>query len=435
MKRKILGVAALVASAALALSGCGSSTSGEDQSSTESGGTSDSSAEPITIRFSYDQGVGEPTQKLVDAFNASQDEVKVETAVLPQDANVVHDDFVNKLASGDTSVDVMAVDVVFVAEFASAGWLADLGEYFDDQYLGDFLPGPVEGAKYEGTLRALPWFSNASVMFYRQDVLDQLGVEVPSTYQGWQDLADQAKGVSDVEYLASFQASKSEAMVTNWLEFIWNSGGEVFGKDGSFDFPSSSNVTGTETMLNWVQNYAPAGVTTYAEPESEQVFLDGKSLTLRDWSGFWSVGNREGSKVADKIGATVLPVAEEGDTPYSALGGLDLVINDAIDDEHKAAAVKFLEYMTSFDTQKEFTLIAAQPPVIEAVYTDEDVLAEIPFYAQFYDVIKNGRSRPSFPQYAKLSDAIQRNVHDILSGNVEVEQGLNDLQAQAEELK
>lgn len=87
--------------------------------------------EPITINFSFDQGVGEPTQQIVDAYNESQDAVRVETVILPQDANTVHDDFVNKLASGDTSVDVMGLDVTYVSEFGSAGWLADLTDLVD----------------------------------------------------------------------------------------------------------------------------------------------------------------------------------------------------------------------------------------------------------------------------------------------------------------
>lgn len=49
----------------------------------------------VTISFSFDQGVGEATQKMVDAYNESQDKVEVQTVILPQDANTVHDDFVN----------------------------------------------------------------------------------------------------------------------------------------------------------------------------------------------------------------------------------------------------------------------------------------------------------------------------------------------------
>ena len=130
---------------------------------------------PVTITFSFDQGVGEPTQKIVDAYNESQDKVQVETVILPQDANTVHDDFVNKLASGDTSVDVMGLDVTYISEFGSAGWLADLTDLVDPSVTEGMLTGPVEGATIDGKLVAMPWFTNSSVLFYRSDVLEELG--------------------------------------------------------------------------------------------------------------------------------------------------------------------------------------------------------------------------------------------------------------------
>jgi len=388
-----------------------------------------------TIRFSFDQGVGAVTQQIVDSFNRSQDEVFVETVILPQDANVVHDDFVNKLASRDISIDVMALDVVYVAEFAAAGWLEDLGAYFDKAKQAEYLAGTIEGATYQGKLVAFPWFTNASVLFYRTDVMSQIGAAVPSTYEGWMSLAGRAKGVGEVEYLASFQAARSEALVCNWVEFIWNNGGDILNNSGTPVINSANNIAATKIMLDMAKNYAPAGVTTYTEPESEQVFLDGKALFLRGWSGFWSQANREGSKVAGKVAATVLPIGPSGSGSHSCLGGLDLVINRYISPAQKAAAVKFLNYMSSYNTQKQFTLIAAQPPVLKAVYQDADILRQIPFYKDFYDIIATGKSRPMSPQYAKLSDAIQRNVHQALTGTATVENALNSLQNEAANLR
>ena len=90
--------------------------------------------------------------------------------------------------------------------------------------------------------------------------------------------------------------------------------------------------------------------------------------------------------------------------------------------------------MISFDTQKEMTIISSQPPVVKDVYTDEEILEEIPFYADFYDIIMTGKSRPSSPQYAQVSDAIQRNIHQALTGEVSVEDALNTLQSEIEDL-
>ena len=61
-------------------------------------------------------------------------------------------------------------------------------------------------------------------------------------------------------------------------------------------------------------------------------------------------------------------------------------------------------------------------------------MEEIPFYADFYDIIMTGKSRPMSPQYAKVSDAIQRNIHQALTGEAEVEDALNTLQSEIEEL-
>lgn len=389
---------------------------------------------PVTITFSFDQGVGEPTQKIVDAYNESQDKVQVETVILPQDANTVHDDFVNKLASGDTSVDVMGLDVTYISEFGSAGWLADLTDLVDPSVTEGMLTGPVEGATIDGKLVAMPWFTNSSVLFYRSDVLEELGAEVPTTWEGWMELADKAVGINGVEYGADFQAAQSEALVCNWVEYVWSNGGDILDKDGNPVVNSENNIEATEIMKKLVDEYAPEGVTTYAETESEQVFKEGKCLFIRDWSGFWSSGQDEGSKVTGKIAATKLPVGPSGTESHTCLGGLDLVINNNIDDQHKEAAADFISYMASPETQKEMTLISSQPPVVESVYTDAEILEAIPFYEEFVDIIATGKSRPLSPKYAKVSDAIQRNIHEALVGETEVKDAIEALQGELEEL-
>ena len=145
-------------------------------------------------------------------------------------------------------------------------------------------------------------------------------------------------------------------------------------------------------------------------------------------------GQDEGSKVTGKIGATTLPVGPSGEESHTCLGGLDLVINNNVDDAHKEAAADFISYMASADTQKEMTLISSQPPVVKSVYEDADILEAIPFYSDFADIIATGKSRPQTPKYAKVSDAIQRNVHQALTGEMEVKDALDTLQGELEEL-
>lgn len=390
----------------------------------------------ITITFAFDEGVGTPTEEAIAAFNESQDEIFVQSYHLPQDANNLHDDFVNKLVSQDTSIDVMALDVVYIAEFAAAGWVEALDDLYTEEELGAYLDGTVEGAKYDGTLYAAPWFTNASALFYRTDVLEELGVtEVPTTYQGWIDVFEQLGEDSGIDYAFCYQGSQSEAMVCNWVEFLASFGASVLDENGTPVCNTPEAIAATQLMSDFIGTYAPEGTTTYAETEAQQVFQEGKALTCRTWSGTWNTfNNPEESDVAGNVGMTVLPVNEEGDTAHSCLGGLDLAINTYISDEQKAAAKTFVKWLTSEEEEKAFCLSSSQPPTVKAVYTDADVLEAIPFYTDFYSIIENGKGRPSSPDYSVLSDAIQRNVHTALTGESSVEDALNALQEEAEAL-
>lgn len=424
-------VLSLAACGNTAASSTGTSSTGEAASS---GGTE--ASEPITLTFAFDEGVGEATQAAIEDFNASQDQIVVESYRLPQDANNLHDDFVNKMVAEDTSVDVMALDVTYVSEFAAAGWIEPMTDMFTQEELDALLSGTVEGATYDGTLYAAPWFTNASALFYRTDVLEELGItEVPTTYDGWIEVFEQLPEDSSIEYAFSYQGGQSESMVCNWVEFLWSFGGDVLDAEGNPVANSAENIAATQLMKDYIGTYAAEGTTTYSETESQQIFQEGKSLTCRTWSGTWNTFNdAEQSNVAGNVGMTVLPVQNEGDTAHSCLGGLDLVINTYISDEQKEAAKTFVKWLVSEEAEKTFTLRSAQPPTVKAVYSDAEVLEQIPFYADFFSIIENGKSRPISPMYAEVSDAIQRNVHSALTGEVAVEDALNTLQGELEAL-
>lgn len=389
--------------------------------------------EKITLTFAFDEGVGAPTEEAIAAFNESQDKIVVQSYHLPQDANNLHDDFVNKMISEDTSIDVMALDVVYVAEFASAGWAEDLTDLYTEEELSAYLDGTVASAKYNDTLYAAPWFTNASALFYRTDVLEELGIEeVPTTYDGWIEVYNQLGEDSGIDYAFCYQGAQSEAMVCNWVEFLASTGASVLDDAGNPVCNSEEAILATQIMADYIGTYAPEGTTTYAETEAQQVFQEGKSLTCRTWSGTWNTfNNPEESDVAGKVGMTLLPVYKEGEASHSCMGGLDLTINPFISDEQKAAAKEFVKWLTSEEEEKAFCLSSSQPPTVKAVYSDADVLEAIPFYTDFYSIIENGKGRPVSPSYAELSDAIQRNVHAALTGEKSVEDALNALQDEA----
>jgi hypothetical protein len=74
------------------------------------------------------------------------------------------------------------------AQYAASGWAEPLNQFFDSEaammaYLEDFLPGPIEANLIDGTLYALPAFTDAQFLYYRADLLDKYGFEPPTTWE------------------------------------------------------------------------------------------------------------------------------------------------------------------------------------------------------------------------------------------------------------
>ena len=110
------------------------------------------------------------------------------------------------------------------------------------------------------------------------------------------ELADKAKGVNGVEYGADFQAAQSESLVCNWVEYVWGNGGDILDENGTPVVNSENNVEATEIMKKLLDNYAPSGITTYSRQKVNRYLKKVNVSFIRDWSGFWSSGQDEGSK-------------------------------------------------------------------------------------------------------------------------------------------
>ena len=67
--------------------------------------------------------------------------------------------------------------MIWPAQFAVNGWILDLTDRFKDS--GSFLQGPVEAATYDGKLWAVPWYTDAGLLYYRKDLLEKSGYSGP----------------------------------------------------------------------------------------------------------------------------------------------------------------------------------------------------------------------------------------------------------------
>src|SRR5690606_11859781 len=136
-----------------------------------------------------------------------------------------------RLTGNDRSLDVMALDVVWTAEFAEAGWALPLSEDPAGQAEADAtantLPGPLETAKWQGQLYAAPVTTNTQLLWYRPDL-------TPAPPATWDDMVAEATrlhAAGEPSWIA-VQAKQYEGLVVWFNTLLASAGGRVLSDDG-----------------------------------------------------------------------------------------------------------------------------------------------------------------------------------------------------------
>jgi multiple sugar transport system substrate-binding protein len=367
--------------------------------------------------------------QLVKNFNASGQGFTVRLVEMPEAAGVQRDSYVTYLVSRDPTIDVYSLDIVWPAEFAAAGWLIPLDERFPPEARSAFLPGPVTACTWNGHIYAVPWFTDAGLLYYRRDLV----AAPPMT---WRDLVLQAITVRRDRDIAGFvyQGQQYEGLVCNFLEYLWSAGGDLFDRNGRPALNTKAARDALTMMYNMIHRsqIVPRAVLGYQEDDSRQVFTSGNAVFLRNWPYVWAIGqDKTKSKVAGKTGIAPLP-HWPGFRSASTLGGWNLGISKY--SRHPNEAWRFIRYMTDAQVQKLYAIKGGRLPTLRSVYADPDVLAASPHYRTLYPIFINARPRPSSPIYPRISDLLQVELHRCLTGQKTVDAALQDAQAKLEDL-
>jgi multiple sugar transport system substrate-binding protein len=428
-RRRLLQLGGLGAGAVAfgGLAGCGQGSGG-------GGGGGEGSGRPqinfVTAKFESTTSM----QQFVDAYNQSQSDYSVVVRELPppSSSTEVHQQLVQQLGSS-SGVDVFTQDVIWIAEFASAGWAMKLDEEFSEADRSAFFPGLVEACTYDGSFTAVPFYQDAGQLYYRSDLLDAAGLEVPKT---WDDLTSAARALmgKGARLGFSWQAKQAEILVCNLVEFVASAGGSILGPDGrTVMIAEPEAVEAVQYMYDTMNSLgiSPKDVLSWDEEPSRQPFTGGEAAFLRQWSYVWGVSQDPSqSKVVGKVGVAPLP-AFAGGQSAACLGGYQLGVAEA--SKNKDGALDFVRWMTSEDTQLAYAEQFGSAPALQAAYDNPKLKETQPAMVQLKSTFQGGTPRPVTPKYPQVSLALQSGISGALnSGNVEG--SLGDLKTQIEDI-
>ncbi len=378
--------------------------------------------------------------RLIKRFNRENGSgITVRYREMPSDTGQYFDQLRTQFQAGGGDIDVIGGDVIWPAQFAANGWIVDLSDRFPESEQKKFLDGPIEANTYEGKIYGVPWFTDAGMLYYRRDLLEESGFsEAPKTWDELKEMALKVKQDSGTRDGFVFQGADYEGGVVNGLEYIWTHGGDVLDPDDPtrviIDSPRS--VAGLTTERSMIEDgVAPEAVTTYKEDESHGAFLRGDAVFMRNWPYVYAlVGNPAESRIEPgQVGISELPVGGEGQRSYSCLGGWNFFINAASD--RQDAAWEFIRWMTAPEQLKTNALQGSRLPPRRSLYEDREVLEKVPVARLGKEaIIQNSRPRPVSPYYSDMSLRMAEQFSASLKGEVSPEEAVGTLQRELQRL-
>jgi multiple sugar transport system substrate-binding protein len=406
------GVAAGAVALGPALAGCGQPTTAS--SGTGSAGTSE-------VVFACTKLPGSVSlQAWVDGYNNSQSKYHVTVRELPPPGSntEVHQQIVQSLSRKDGSIDVFSEDIIWISEFANAGWTMKLDGKLDPASLTDSFPGVVSGCTFKGSLSAVPWFVDAGQLYYRTDLITK--DKVPTQWDQLADLASSLQASGKVDYGFLWQAKQAEILVCDLVEYVASAGGSILGDDSvTVHIADEPAVNAVQFMYDLINKYkvTPKDVLSWDEEPSRRPFTSGQAAMLRQWSYVYGVSQtKDQSSVVGKVGVAPLP-AFAGGKSAACLGGFQLGVSES--SKNKDGALDFLAWTMSPETQIGFAKTFGNAPIRSSVYEDATFKEQQPAMTALKAVFEGGTPRPVTPKYPQVSLALQSSVSKALnSGDI-----------------
>jgi len=333
----------------------------------------------------------------------------IEVQLLPNDASAQREQLVRRLAANDSGIDLMSLDPPFTAEFATAGFLADIPEEAESEFSDGVLQGAIDHATWEDELVAAPFWANTQLLWYRKSVAQQAGLnmEQPVT---WDQIIQAA---AETDTTVGVQADRYEGYAV-WINaLIAGAGGTIVenaeeGKDATITVDSDAGREAARVIQTLSESPAAvSGMSTSQETESLAAFSRENGGFLVNWPYIYADPGTEG--IRDDIGWTRYPRTVEGEESRPPLGGINLGIGAF--SEHKEEALDAVRCITSEENQKAYMLQAGNPAAREAVYDDPEVREAYPMADVIRESIDAAAPRTPTPYWSDVSAALQRSFH------------------------
>ena len=207
-------------------------------------------------------GKGMDGTNFVEKFEAENPGIKLNLQVVSW-TDV--DTEVSPRISNNNAPDILNIDVF--ANYAAEGLLLPVKDYCPEELFNDFFPSFIAQSVIDDTVWAVPDLASARALYVNTDILEEVGIEIPTT---WAELEDACQAILDFYdgeiYPWGIDMTTDEGQAA-FSYYVWNNDGGFVDADGNVALNSDKNVEAIEYAIGLVNkgytNPNPATQTRY----------------------------------------------------------------------------------------------------------------------------------------------------------------------------
>lgn len=402
------------------LTGCGSS---------DNGNASADGTTTLEVWAMGDEGLR--LGDMVDAFEAEHPDIELNVTAIPWDQ--AYDNLVTANAA-QSGPDVIQLGSTWVTAFGHVGGLLDLTEYFDSEDFPNinkdsFFEGALESSTYDGTLYAVPWYVETRVLYYRSDLLSEVGFdEAPQTQEELKEVATRLVelngeghfgldlGIADSQMLHLFANQNGEQMVdaetrtANFSDPVLIEAMEFYAsffEEGLAAKPGQADMDITQAFAEGIRPMFISG------PWMINILQDAidQGITTDEYE--WNIAT--------------LPAGSVDNTSF--LGGASLAVTSYSD--HVEEALTFIDFMSDPEVQVKWHEMANTLPAVISSW-DDPALAENETLQVFGEQLENAKGPTMLVEHQEIENLVITALEQIVVGGADVTETFNRLNDEAQ---
>lgn len=357
-----------------------------------------------------------------------------------------YDKLTTTFIAGSDDYDAAYIMSDWPPAWVKAGALKDLDTFINDpkvvspDFKMEVFEPSIDYFKFDGKVYAFPSEGDTAWLWYRKDLLEAKGLQVPKTWDEYLEAARKLNDPANGVYGALIAAKPDEAF-WDFMYYFFSFGGQILDANNNVTINSEAGVAALEFYVNLLkEGLTPPDVATYGYNEVLTTLQEGKAAMGVQWmAATMTLTDCAQSPKVCKDGQPLLGYAHipnyvgKDGKEIDATGGSQWGWAIPSGSKNQEAAYKFIEWVTSKEGAKMWAFNGGIPGNNEAL-ADPEVVEKIPQFKMLAEAMPNRHIFPPTTVTSELVTAFNEGIVAAVTGVKQPKQALDDAAAKMTEL-